>query len=115
MTTHVCASADIPQGEVKPFRLGDQKILVYHLSDGFHATQANCTHLFWPLKNGEIIDDQCVQCPFHHARFDIRSGEVVQWAVRPPGIHLLNGMLAEKGLQTWPVQERDGQLYVGAD
>lgn len=115
MTTPICASADIPEGGVKPFKLGIEKILVYHLSDGFYATQANCTHLFWSLKNGEIIDDRCIQCPFHHAHFDIRSGEVEQWAVRPPGIQLLNGVLAEKALRTWPVEEQNGQLYLRVD
>lgn len=112
MTVPICASADIPEGRTRRFQVGDEKILIHHLSDGFYATQANCTHLFWPLKNGEIIEDRCIQCPFHHARFDIRTGEVEQWAVRPPGIQLLNGVRSEKALQTWPVDERDGQLYV---
>lgn len=112
MAEHIGPSNDIAQGHIKAFKVKDEKVLVYHLSDGFYATQANCTHLFWSLKKGEIIDDRCVQCPFHHAHFNIRTGEVEQWAVRPPGVQLLNGLRSEKALQTWPVEEKDGQLYL---
>ncbi|MDN5873585.1 MAG: Rieske 2Fe-2S domain-containing protein [Salinisphaera sp.] len=112
MPHNVCSAADIPEGGVKAFSVGGEKLLIFHLSDGFHATQANCTHLFWPLKGGKIIEDRCVQCPFHHARFDIRSGEVEQWAVRPPGVAALNPLRPPKGLKTWPVREEQGQLSV---
>lgn len=112
MAESICSSKEIAQGEVKAFPVGEGKILIYHLSDGFFATQANCTHLFWPLKGGRIIEDRCIQCPFHHARFDIRSGAVEQWACRPPGIGALNPLRPEKALQTRLVREQDGLLYL---
>lgn len=113
MSTRVCASVDIPEGQAKAFSVDGEKRLIFHLSDGFYATQAACTHLFWPLKGGQVVEDRCVQCPFHHARFDIRSGEVEQWACRPPGIGALNPLRPPKALKTWPVREENGQLYLG--
>lgn len=113
MAERVCTSTDIPEGEVRAFSAQERQVLVFHLSDGFYATQAHCTHLFWPLKGGQIIEDRCIQCPFHHARFNIRSGEVEQWACRPPGIGALNPVRPEKALKTWSVHEQDGQLYLG--
>lgn len=87
-------------------------IVVYRLSDGYYATQARCPHLRGPLANGEVIDDRVIQCPFHRARFDIRSGEVVKWANFPPGIQVLNPIRQSKPLVTYPVTEEDGRLYV---
>lgn len=113
MSESVCASADIPEGEVRALSVEGEKVLIFHLSDGFYATQAHCTHLFWSLKGGQILEDRCIQCPFHHARFNIRSGEVEQWACRPPGIGALNPLRPEKALKTWPVHEENGHLDLG--
>jgi len=72
------------------------KIVVYNLADGFFATQASCTHVFAPLAKGKICEGRMVQCPFHRARFDIRTGEVIDWANFPPGIQVLNVVRGEK-------------------
>lgn len=113
MAKHVVGnSADLPVGSSMPVTVGDTNILIFHLSDGFFATQSNCTHLFLPLKKGKILDDCKVQCPFHRARFDIRTGEVVEWASFPPGVQLLNVVRKEKALRTYAVTEENGQLVV---
>ncbi|HET8705443.1 MAG TPA: Rieske 2Fe-2S domain-containing protein [Pseudomonadales bacterium] len=113
MTKHAVAkSGEIPVGSSKPVSVGDTNILVFHLSDGYYATQSSCTHLFMPLKKGKILDDCKIQCPFHRARFDIRTGEVCDWASFPPGIQLLNAVRKEKALQTYPVTEENGEVFV---
>lgn len=112
MSEPICNSDSIPQGSSRAVTIDGEKWLIFHLSDGFHATQAQCPHLFWPLTKGAIVADRCVQCPFHHARFDIRSGTVEQWATRPPGISALNGVRPPKALATRQVVVRDGQLYL---
>lgn len=111
MAVAICSSSEIPEGSSRPVEVDGEKWLIFNLSDGFHATQARCPHLFWPLTRGQIIADRCVQCPFHHARFDIRSGEVEQWASRPPGIGALDPLRPPKALATRRVVARDGQLY----
>lgn len=112
MRHQLCASSDIPEGKSMALKAGDTKLVVYHLSDGFYATQARCTHVFASLGKGKILDDKCVQCPLHRARFDIRTGEVEEWANFPPGVQLLNAVRGEKKLETWPVTEENGQLFV---
>lgn len=113
MPTHsVCRSDELAIGQMKAFSVGGQKIVLYHLSDGFFATQANCTHVFAPLARGKIIADGTVQCPFHRARFDIRTGRVAEWANFPPGIQLLNVVRREKALRTFEVSVRDGDVQV---
>jgi len=90
-----------------------EKVVVYHLQDGFYATQANCTHVFAPLAKGKILDGCNVQCPFHRARFDIRTGEVMDWANFPPGIQVFNVVRSEKALKTYKVSVRDGAVRIG--
>jgi 3-phenylpropionate/trans-cinnamate dioxygenase ferredoxin subunit len=97
---------------MKAFTVAGEKIIVYHLKDGFYATQSNCTHVFAPLAKGKIVDGCKVQCPFHRARFDIRTGEVIDWANFPPGIQLLNALRGEKALKTYKVSVRDGEVHV---
>lgn len=104
--------ADIPQGKAKLVQAGEEKVLIYHLSDGFFATQARCTHLFKTMEKGKILDDKCIQCPLHRARFDIRTGEVDAWASFPPGVQLLNAVRKEKALTTYPVEEEGDALFV---
>ena len=80
MRYELCASQEIPEGQSKAMKAGETKLVVYHLSDGFYATQARCPHVFASLGKGKILKDKCVQCPLHRAEFDIRTGEVVKWA-----------------------------------
>lgn len=108
----VCEEAELPLNNMKPVKLEGNNVLVYHIDDGFYATQSNCTHVFAPLKKGKIVDGCKIECPFHRARFDIRSGEVVDWANFPPGIQVLNVVRKEKALATYPVEVEDGKVYV---
>lgn len=112
MKHQICTEAELPVGKQIAVEAGGVKLLLFHLEDGFYATQSNCTHLFLPLKKGKIIDGCKVQCPFHRAQFDIRSGKVAEWANFPPGIQLVNTLRKEKALQTYPVTLADGKVLV---
>ncbi len=108
----VCDEDDLPVGSMMAVRVDGTGIVVYRLADGFYATQSACTHMFAPLSRGRIVDGCQVRCPLHHARFDIRSGEVVEWANFPPGVQLLNALRAEKALKTYPVTVSRGKVRV---
>jgi 3-phenylpropionate/trans-cinnamate dioxygenase ferredoxin subunit len=108
----VCKVDELAIGKMRAFAAGDERLVVYHLEDGFYATQASCTHLFAPLAKGKILEGCKVQCPFHHARFDIRTGQVIDWANFPPGIQLLNVVRGEKALKTYKVKVEHGEVKV---
>lgn len=108
----VCGESEIPIGGMKAGRAGGKGIVVFHLEDGFHATQNDCTHLFASLHKGKIVEGHQIECPHHRTRFDIRTGEVVCWAHYPPGIQLLDFLLAKKALKTYPVVIDAGQVFV---
>lgn len=108
----VCRAGDLAVGGMKALKAGEMRVVVYHLDEGFFATQALCTHTFGPLARGDIVEGCQVQCPLHRARFDIRTGAVVRWANFPPGIQLLNAVRGEQALRTYPVAVRNGKVLV---
>lgn len=108
----VCNESDVPIGSMKAGVASGKAVVVFHLEDGFYATQNQCTHLFASLHKGDLLANGQIQCPFHRARFDIRTGEVVCWANSPPGVQLLNFILAQKALKTYPVTVEAGQVFV---
>jgi 3-phenylpropionate/trans-cinnamate dioxygenase ferredoxin component len=73
-------------------------VAVFRLDDGFFATDDTCTHALSSLAEG-YIEDGTVECEFHFAKFDIRSGK----ALTPPAV---------TPLITYPVAVRDGVVYV---
>ena len=66
--------ASIPGDGVLAGHVGDAAVLLVRLDDGVHAVGAHCTHYGAPLSEGRFADGQ-VHCPWHHACFDLRSGE----------------------------------------
>lgn len=113
MTKHlVCSEAELPVNGMKPMKIEGDGVLIFHLEDGFFATQSNCTHVFAPLKKGKIVDGCKIECPLHRARFDIKTGAVAEWANFPPGIQMLNVIRKEKALKTYTVVIENGNVYV---
>jgi 3-phenylpropionate/trans-cinnamate dioxygenase ferredoxin subunit len=108
----VCHVDELPVGEKKAFTLPDRFIVLYHLTDGFYASQRFCPHMFAPLDHGKIVEDGQIRCFLHHSSFDIRTGEVKAWANFPPGIRLLNIVRKEKPLETYPTVVKEGIVYV---
>jgi len=108
----LCNENDLALGTMKAFETGGERIILFHIADGFFATQSKCTHLFMPLEKGEIIDDCRIQCKLHRAEFDIKTGEAEVWANFPPGIQALNFIRGEKALQTYAIQILDGKISI---
>jgi nitrite reductase/ring-hydroxylating ferredoxin subunit len=42
------------------------------------AVSNRCRHLFASLGKGHVTDDGCLQCPWHAARYDVATGEMVR-------------------------------------
>lgn len=111
----VCKADELAVGHMAVHQAGSARVLLHRLSDGYFATQTNCTHTFAPLSRGKIVDGCVLQCPLHRARFDIKTGQVVQWANFPPGIQLLNAVRGEKPLKTYAVRVKQGVVQVQTD
>jgi nitrite reductase (NADH) small subunit len=96
--TRVGRSADIPLLEGRSVAVAGRRVAVFRLPEGFVALDSVCPHSGGPLSDG-IVADNCVSCPLHGWRFDLRSGA-------PTGGGATSGVTAHT------VRERDGELYV---
>jgi nitrite reductase/ring-hydroxylating ferredoxin subunit len=108
----VCDEEAIPLGGKKRFNVNGESILVYHLEDGFYATQSRCPHMFASLEKGKIMNGHIIQCWIHKAQFDIKTGKVIRWAHFPPGIQALNVIRSEKGIKIYETKVEENKIYV---
>lgn len=69
----------------EPFqgRTGGLSLLMVRDGDRVDVLEDRCTHRGAPLSDGELIGG-CVECPWHHSRFDLRSGMVVRGPATAP-------------------------------
>lgn len=92
------ALADLPDGGKLAGHVGDRAVLLVRRGSDVFAVDALCTHYSGPLAEGLVVGDT-VRCPWHHACFDLRTGE----ALRAPAL---------APLACWSVDQRDGRLFV---
>jgi len=108
----ICSLDSIAEGEKKTFEINGEKILLIQTANGLFATQAKCPHLGAPLEKGVLVDDDTLQCKFHRAEFNIKTGKAEQWACFPPGIQALNFFRGEKNLVTYDLKTEDGKVLI---
>jgi apoptosis-inducing factor 3 len=77
--TQGVALSDLVDGRLVG-HVGDEVLLV-QVGSEFFAIGAHCSHYHRPLADG-VVAGITVRCPWHHACFDLRSGE----AVRAPAL-----------------------------
>ena len=81
---------DLAEGEVLGVELAGRSIALYAADTGIFATDNICTHAYACLSDG-WLDGEVIECPLHAARFDIRTGKVLD----PP---------ATEDLKTYPAR-----------
>jgi apoptosis-inducing factor 3 len=97
--TQGCELVEVPEeGTLLGHAHGVGVLLVRQGAEVFAVASA-CTHYGGPLAEGLVIDGQ-VRCPWHHACFDVRTGE----AVGPPALN---------PLRCWEVERRGSRIFVG--
>jgi NADPH-dependent 2,4-dienoyl-CoA reductase/sulfur reductase-like enzyme/nitrite reductase/ring-hydroxylating ferredoxin subunit len=92
------ALADLPDGGKLLGHLGDEQVLLLRRGAEVFAIGASCTHYSGPLAEGLVVGGM-IRCPWHHAGFDVRTGE----ALRAPAL---------SPLPCWSVEQRDGKIFV---
>lgn len=72
----VAKISDIPDGSVKLVEPEGKSIALFNVGGKFFALDDTCPHEGGPLSEG-FVDGGEVECPWHGARFEIKSGKVV--------------------------------------
>lgn len=90
MFVKVATTSEIASEQAKCVDVEGKRIAVFNLNGEFCALDDTCPHRGGPLSEG-LIDGEDVVCPWHGARFRIRSGEVTA----PP---------AAQGVARYPVR-----------
>ena len=67
---------DVADGKMLLGHAFGEAVLVARRGDELFAIGATCTHYGGPLAKGLMVDCT-VRCPWHHARFDLRTGEAI--------------------------------------
>jgi nitrite reductase/ring-hydroxylating ferredoxin subunit len=99
--TRAAGRSDLAAGEVLGVEVGGRSIALYAADDGIFATDNICTHAYACLSDG-WLDGEVIECPLHAARFDIRTGKVLD----PP---------ATEDLKTYQVRVVGDEIQVRLD
>src|SRR6185312_6982257 len=89
----------LADGAMLAGHVGDDAVLLARRGNTFFAIGATCTHYNGPLAQGLMVGNT-VRCPWHHACFDLRTGE----ALRAPALNPIT---------CWEVSENGGLIKVG--
>ncbi|MCG8691836.1 MAG: Rieske (2Fe-2S) protein, partial [Minwuiales bacterium] len=77
-------------------RLGGKQIALFVTPEGIKACNNRCPHEGYPLREGSL-DDCILTCNWHNWKFDLTDG---------------SNLLGGDRLRTYPVEVRDGQVWV---
>ena len=71
--------ADLKKEFKKKVMIDGKPIMLLYLADKVYALHDKCTHMGASLSKGSI-EGEAVKCRIHGAKFDVKTGEVVEKA-----------------------------------
>jgi 3-phenylpropionate/trans-cinnamate dioxygenase ferredoxin component len=97
----VAAERDVRDGKLLGVKLADgTRVCLYNLRGTIGAVGGTCTHAEYPMDEGTLRADGTIECGWHGARFDCRTGAVC----RPPAV---------EQLPVYEVRVRNDRVLVG--
>ena len=79
----VLKTADLSPGEMKVITLGEDEVVIANVEGRFFAFSNICPHEGGPLGEGHL-EGECVTCPWHNTRFEIKSGKAIEGVTDDP-------------------------------
>ncbi len=89
---------EVPPGGRKSVVADDVPALLLRIGDDFYCIEDVCTHDGQPLTEGRL-EGRAITCPRHGAQFDVGTGQALC-------------MPATEPVRTFPVEVRDGKVFV---
>jgi 3-phenylpropionate/trans-cinnamate dioxygenase ferredoxin subunit len=78
----VAKVSDLAPGDKMLVEYDDEDVGLFNLDGEFYAISDVCTHDNGPLLEGQL-DGECIICPRHGARFNVKTGEQTMPAFAP--------------------------------
>ncbi len=91
--------SELAMGERLFVEIGGKPIVIFQIGGQYYSIGDVCSHDEGPVGEGQLTD-HTITCPRHGAQFDVRNGGVV-------------AMPAVVDIPAYPVQIRDGMIYLG--
>lgn len=94
---------ELAPGKSKTVNVQGQQVALFNVQGELFALNNRCSHARGPLSAGVVEqgDGTCtVTCPWHYAKFDLTTGQVVDGVANAP-------------VPAYAVKVRDGTIYVG--
>jgi apoptosis-inducing factor 3 len=93
------AVTDLPESTPVVGHARGEAVVLVRTGKEVCAVAATCTHYGGPLGEGVVVG-QTLRCPWHHARFDLRTGDAL-------------GAPALNPVACYEVQQRNGRVMLG--
>ena len=71
----VATTSEIADQSATCVEVEGKRVAIFNLGGEFYAIDDTCTHRGGPLSEGSVQGEE-VECPWHGAHFNIKSGEV---------------------------------------
>jgi vanillate O-demethylase monooxygenase subunit len=99
-------SSEFPTGKLQGQTIAERPLVMWRAREGeVVAFDGRCAHKRMPLKDGRLLDDGTVECPYHGFCYDATGA-----CVRIPSQE--GAIPAKARLKPYPVVEQDGLVWV---
>jgi 3-phenylpropionate/trans-cinnamate dioxygenase ferredoxin subunit len=93
--------SDLESGTPHAVTMGDgEPLCLVREGDQVYALVDRCPHRDFALSGGDLVGPHVLECPWHGARFDCRTGKVLQGPAIEP-------------VTTYAVRVIAGEIFVG--
>lgn len=114
----VARSTDVKENQAFAVKAGATPLLLTRVNGAVHAVSSKCPHLGLSLAKGKV-EGGSITCPFHGSRFDVCSGDNLDWCNAVVGVPVpgWTSRLIAMGKKPQPLpvfeaSEQDGKVFV---
>lgn len=114
----VARAGDVKENQALGVNAAGTPLLLTRINGQVKAVSSKCPHLGLSLAKGKL-EGGAITCPFHGSRFDVCTGDNLDWCNAVVGIpvpgwtsRLISLGKKPQSLPTYEASEQDGKVFV---